>query len=71
MICQLTRLKSIVLEDARYRDYEDEREDIVTYVSTCGLQRKSNKDKLGSYEVSKSLRVLLDIRNHMIRTFQT
>jgi len=34
------------LEDARYRDNEDEREEIVTYVSTCGLQRKSNKDKI-------------------------
>jgi hypothetical protein len=24
--------------------YEDERETVVTYVSTCGLQRQSNKD---------------------------
>ena len=32
------------LEDARFTVYEDEREMIVTYVSTCGLQRQSNND---------------------------
>jgi len=36
------------LEDARYTVYEDEREMIVTYVSTCRLQSQSNKGKLSS-----------------------
>ena len=31
------------LEDARFIVYEDEREVIATYVSTCGLQRQSHK----------------------------
>ena len=31
--------------------YEEEREVIATYVSTCGLQRQSHKGKLSSNEV--------------------
>ena len=31
--------------------YDDEREVIATYVSTCGLQRQSHKGKLSSNEV--------------------
>jgi len=40
------------LEDACFIVYEDEREVIATYVSTCGLQRQSHKGKLNSNEVS-------------------
>ena len=36
--------------------YEDERETIRTNVSECGLQRQSNKGKLSSNKVSRSLR---------------
>ena len=36
------------LEDARFIVCEDEREVIVTYVSTCSLQRQSHKGKLNS-----------------------
>ena len=63
-------MRGPTLEDVRYWDYEDEREEIVTYVSACGLQRNSNKDKLSSYEVSKSPRVLLDTRNHMRKKYK-
>ena len=38
----------IFLEDARFIVYEDKREMIITYVSTCGLQRQSHKGKLSS-----------------------
>ena len=38
------------LEDARFIVYEDEREVIATNVSTCGLQRQSNKGKLSSLD---------------------
>jgi len=43
----------ITLEDARFTVYEDEREVIATNVSTCGLQRQSNKGKASSNEVVK------------------
>jgi len=33
------------LEDARYHSYGDEREEIITYVSTYDMQRQSNKGK--------------------------
>jgi len=44
-------ISSLALEDARFKVYEDEREVIETYVSTCGLQRQSHKGKLSSNEV--------------------
>ena len=47
-------MNCITLEDARYTVYGDEREMIVTYVSTCGLQSQSNKGKLSSNVASKS-----------------
>ena len=36
------------LEGARFTGYEDKREMVQTSVSTCGLQRQSNKGKLRS-----------------------
>ena len=39
------------LEDARFTVYEDEREMIAsTYVSTCDLQKQSNRGNLSSNE---------------------
>ena len=37
------------------------REMILTYVSTCGLQRQSNKGKLSSNEVAKSSRLHIEL----------
>jgi len=43
--------------------YEDEREEIVTYVSACGLQRKSN-------EAAKTPRLIMSTRIHMIKQYK-
>ena len=37
---------SSLLYDARFTIYEDEREMIITSVSTCGLQRQSNEGEM-------------------------
>ena len=55
--------------------YEDEREVIATYVSTCGLQRQSHEGKLSANEVFKwpSLHIKHTITHNkttQTRTFQ-
>ena len=42
---RIAPLPKVVLEDARFTVYENEREVIATYVSTYGLQKHSNKGK--------------------------
>ena len=44
---------------------------IVTSVSTCGLQRQSNKGKLSSNEVVKSPRLQIEHMNSHDKTIQT
>jgi len=50
-LCESWHHRTPLLGDARFTVYEDEREVIVTNVSTCCLQRQSNKGKLSSNEV--------------------
>jgi len=59
------------LEDARFTVYEDEREGIITYVSTSGLQRQSNKGKLSSNEVVNSSRLCIEHKHSHHKTIQT
>lgn len=51
--------------------YDDEREMILTYVSTYGLQRQSNKGKLSSNEVAKSPRLHIKHLNSHDKTILT
>jgi len=53
----------LTLEDARFTVYEEDREEKVTYVSTCGLQKQSNKGKQSSNEVVKSTRLYTEHKN--------
>ena len=49
--------------------YDDEREVIATNVSTCGLQRQSNKGKLRSNKTAKSSTLYIEHFNSHDRTF--
>ena len=51
--------------------YEDEREVIATNVSTCGLQKQSNKAKLSSHEVFEMLRPRIEYTHAQDKTIIT
>ena len=51
--------------------YDDKREEIITYVSTCGLQEQSDKDKSSSKEVTRSLRLNIEHMNSLHKTILT
>jgi len=56
------------LEDARFTVYEEEREMIAIYVSTCGLQNQSNRGNVRSNEVITSPRHYIEGTNSYDKT---
>ena len=68
-------LQTLMLEDARFIFYEDERERIATSVSTYDMQRQSKEDKLSSNKAVKSSRLYTEHtksyhKTILTRTFQ-
>ena len=67
---RIAPLPKVVLEDARFTVYENEREVIATYVSTYGLQRQSSKGIVSSNVKPNIQDFILNTQMYMIKQYK-
>ena len=62
---------NLTLEDARFTVYEDEKEEIITFVSTLVCKGNQTKVKLSSNEAVNSSRLHIEHKHSQDKTIQT